>query len=300
MRTLVIINPAAGGGFDPPGVRRSLEPLLDGDFSLTEAPGHAVELAARAASRGYSRVVAVGGDGTIREVATGLRRGTADGGAGRPPSLGLIPVGTGNDLARSLGLPLDPEAAARIITAGGVRPLDLVRAVGGATGDERFMTNAAVAGFCGRIGDGMSAGFRRRWRRLTYPVAALRQLRDLRPYRVRLEADGEWLETRALMVIIANSRFAGGRVPFAPQARTDDGCLDLVLIEAMGPLALAGLVPRVFQGRHARHPGVHMIEASTVRLESEPPMWINLDGDTWLAGNAGFEVLPAALEVFVP
>lgn len=296
MRTLVIINPAAGGGLNPVGLQQRLRDLLDADFVLTEGPGHAVDLAAGAASRGFSRVLAAGGDGTVREVATGLQRGARDPGE-RPPALGLIPVGTGNDLAQALGLPLDIAGAARIAAAGRVQSLDLLRAMDDASGAERFVTNAAVAGFCGRIGDGMGAGFRRRWRRLAYPLAAVRQLRDLGPYQVRLETDAGRLETRAMMLIVANSRFAGGRVPLAPRARTDDGRLDVVLIEAMGPAAIARLVPRVLRGRHAGHPRVRMIQCRSVLLESEPPMWINLDGDTWLAGNAGFHVLPAALEV---
>lgn len=302
MQTLVIINPAAGGGLDFADVKRRLAAELDAEFVPTEASGHAVDLAARAAATGYSQVVAVGGDGTVGQVAAGLWRGTKrDGEGSRPPRLGLIPVGTGNDLARALGLPLDMQQAARVVRNGRVHSTDLVRASAvGLGGEDRFLTNAAVAGFCGRIGDSMSPAFRRRWRRLGYPVAAVRQLPDLRPYRVHIDADGDTMDARVLMVVIANSRFAGGHVPLAPDARTDDGLLDVVMIEKMSPLALATLVPRVFRGTHTGHPGVRSFRARSLRMESDVPMWINLDGDTWHAGPASFHVIPSALEILVP
>jgi diacylglycerol kinase (ATP) len=112
--------------------------------------------------------------------------------------------------------------------------------------------------------------------------------------------DGVVREIRALMLIVANSRFAGGHVPLAPDARPDDGRLDVVAVEPLGPLALGRLVPLVFQGRHTGHPRVQVVRGRTASIESDPPMWVNLDGDTWRAGHVSFEVLPAALEVLVP
>jgi diacylglycerol kinase (ATP) len=145
----------------------------------------------------------------------------------------------------------------------------------------------------------MSPRFRRRLRLVAYPLAALRQIRDLRPYSVEILVDGRSIVTKALMVIAANSMYAGGRVPLAPGARTDDGQLDLVIIHAVSPPRLATLIPRVLLGRHAGHPGVSIHRASDVLLEADPPMWINLDGDTWMAGSASFHVIAAALQVAV-
>ncbi len=300
MRTLVIINPTAGGGRDAENVQRRLQASMEADFVITESPAHATHLAAAAAAAGYDRVAAAGGDGTVGQVVTGL--GRVDPADGRRPHLALIPVGTGNDLARALGIPLELEEAARIAAHGRPRPLDLIRAtaIGPPPDDERLVANAAVAGFCGRIGDSMGPGFRRRWRGLAYPVAAIGQLRDLRPYRLRVEADGNVFETRALMVVVANSRFAGGALPLAPDARTDDGRLDVVILEAMHPVAVARLVPRVFRGLHTDHPGVRTMTARTLLLEPDSQMWMNLDGDTWHCGSTRFAVEPAALEVLLP
>jgi len=295
MRTLVILNPAAGGRTDADGLRRRLERRIDGEFVCTSESGEAVSLSAEACRSGYDAVIAVGGDGTVREVATGLHLG------GGAPRLGIVPTGTGNDLAFSLGLPADIEAAATVAASGRSVPLDLVRASGLDEDEEpRFLANAAVAGFGGRIGNSMSPTFRRRLRPIAYPLAALGQIRDLRPYPVRLEVDGQVIETRALMVVLANGEYAGGRIRFAPGASPGDGMLDLVIVHAVSPPRLATLVPRVLLGRHATHSGVSVHRAAAVRLESETDMWINLDGDTWQCGPASFRVLPAALRVAIP
>lgn len=300
MRALVIINPTAGGGLDATGLARRLEAAVGADVELSGNRERTVELASGAAGRGYSRVIAVGGDGTVRDVAHGLWDAHVSSGREIPaPLLGLIPAGTGNDLARALDLPRELEAATRVCAGEHSRAIDLVRASGAGEAVERTMTNAAVAGFCGRIGESMKPAFRRRWRRLAYPLAALRELRNLRPYDVHLETDGEAYTVRALMVIVANGRFAGGHLPLVPGARPDDGLLDVMWIEPMGPAAVARLVPRVFAGRHGDHPGVRTVRVRVVRLVADPSMWINLDGDTWRAGDARFQVLPGALRVLV-
>ncbi len=295
MQTLVIHNPAAGGGGDPSELVRRIGSTIRADFEATRGPGDATTLAAEAAGSGYEAVVAAGGDGTVREVVTGLHE------AGGNPRLGIVPAGTGNDLAASLGLPRNVEEAARIAVEGRSAPLDLIQATAlDGKGDQRVLANAAVAGFGGRIGDRMSPALRRFLRPIAYPLAALGQFRDLRSYSVSLDIDGRLVEERALMLIVANGAFAGGKLPFAPGATTDDGLLDLIVLRAVSPAGLTTLVPRVLVGRHKGHPGVSVHRARRVRVQSDPPMWTNLDGDTWRAGASSFEVLPAALRVAVP
>jgi len=295
MRTLVILNPTARGQAGAGRLRGRIEACIQADFVSTTEPGHAARLAADASGSGYDTVVAVGGDGTVREVAAGLHQ------AGGISRLGIIPAGTGNDLARSLGISASIESAARSIVTGRATPLDLIEASSAdREGPVRILANAAVAGFCGRIGDRMSPRFRRGLRRIAYPLAAFGQLGDLRPHSLRLDLDGREIRTSALMVILANGRFAGGRIRFAPEASTNDGLLDVVVIHAVSLLQLTSLVPRVLLGRHPGHPGVSFRRASHVRLESEPSAWINLDGDTWHCGTASFRVLPGALRVVVP
>ena len=295
MRTLVIHNPAAGGGGAPSALLKRIRSAITADFKTTRGPGDASTLAAEAAETGYEAVVAVGGDGTVREIVTGLHR------AGGGPRLGIVPAGTGNDLAASLGLPRNVEEASRIAIGGRSADLDLIQATAVDGEDERrVLANAAVAGFGGRIGDRMSPALRRFLRPIAYPLAALGQLRDLRPYSVSLDIDGRSVQEKALMLIVANGTFAGGKLPLAPGATTDDGLLDLIVLRAVGPAGLATMVPRVLAGRHRGHPGVSVHRARRVRIRSDPPMWTNLDGDTWRSGASLFEVLPAALRVAVP
>lgn len=295
MRVLVILNPAAGGRGKVEALRLRLSRLIDGEVAITSEAGEAVRMAADAARAGYDRVVAVGGDGTVGEVVTGLHVG------GGTPCLGIVPTGTGNDLAYSLGLPASIADAAAVATGGTAAALDLVRASGpGGEEGPRFFANAAVAGFGGRIGDTLSPLLRRRLRPIAYPLAALRQVRDLRPYGVCLDVDERTIEAQALMVVVANGQYAGGRIRFAPGASTGDGRLDLVVIHDVGPVGLATLVPRILAGKHMGHAGISLYRASEVRLQPDRDMWINLDGDSWQPGSATFRVLPAALRVAVP
>ena len=302
MRAFVIINPTAGGGLALAAIEARLADRLGATVRRTERVGHAEALAAEARRSGFDRVVAVGGDGTVGEVVNGLVS-CSTGTPNMPrPTLGIIPLGTGNDLARALGIPGRPEAAIEIVARGRTRPLDLIEAFSdGRFGRERrLIANAAVAGFCGRIGDRMSPSFRRRWRRFAYPVAAVRELSDLRRHAVRIDVDDRTVELDAFMVIVANSRFAGGHIPLAPPARTDDGALDVVVIESCTPVRFPGLAARVLRGTHVGRPGARHFAATRVELTSEPPMWMNIDGDSWQASRTTFRVLPSELLVTAP
>ncbi len=293
MRTLVILNPVAGGGLDQTAFRTRVEKALQAEIKTTAAPGHASRLAVDAVEAGYERIVVAGGDGTVNEVVGGLAASSAS------VEVGLLPIGTGNDLARSVGIPLELTEALKVVRRGLTRRVDLIRATTLA-GDVRcaatFVANAAVGGFCGRISERMDGGLRRRWRALAYIRAAVSELAEIRPYRTRLVIDqGEALDEDAYMVIVANGRFAGGRIPFAPSARLDDGLLDLVVIRAVAWPHLATLVPRLLVGRHTDSRHVLHRQAREVTVESTPGMWLNVDGETWHEGAAKFRIQPAAL-----
>lgn len=294
MDTFVILNPVAGGGVDEASFRRTVKRLVHAEVVSIPEPGAAGRLAAEAARAGFRRVLAAGGDGTVSEVAAGLRS------AGTEVELGLLPLGTGNDLARALGIPLELEPALELARDGRSRPLDLLEADDG-EGDSRVFANAAVGGFCGRINDRMDDRLRRRWRSLAYLRAALDELSDLRPRRMRIGLQGsEVIEVDAYMLIVANGRYAGGRIPFAPRARPDDGLLDLVLIRSVPLVRLAAVVPTVLRGRHADGGAFVYRQTRLATVESVPGAWFNLDGETWREGSASFRVLASALRVVMP
>ncbi|MFO7587034.1 MAG: diacylglycerol kinase family lipid kinase [Gemmatimonadota bacterium] len=296
MCTRVILNPVAGGGSLVVALRRAVAALPGGaEIRLTGGPGDGRRLAREACREGVGRIVVAGGDGTVSDVASGLLE------AGHAGEVGILPIGTGNDLARSLGIPPGLRASLELLRHGRAAPVDAI-GLDPTSGPPApaFAWNAAVGGFCGRISDRMPVGLKRRWKSLSYLRAAATELRCLRPHAVTLDVDGERLRLDILMLVVANGRFAGGRIPLAPGAVPDDGRIDVVAIRAIPMARLAALAPAVLAGRHLASRHVVQRKARRVGVEAGPGFWINVDGETWREGSAGFEVRPAALRFVRP
>ena len=317
-RTCVILNPGARTGGDREALER-LRPLIEGwEVRLSERPGHARELARSAAADGFTTVIAAGGDGTINEVVNGLASAPAGGGG---PRLGVLPLGTGNDLARLLGLPPEPEEAVSILRRGACRRLDLGEMRSG--GERRFFLNVAAGGFAGEVDRALTPEIKRAWGPLAYLRAATTALSEIDTYRVHARFEGvdgarrsggaETLEIDALNVVVANGRFAGGGLPIAPWARPDDGLLDVVVIPTMSLAGLVALAPLVLTGRHlggevdgpadggeddVRRLPI-CLRCRGVELESDPPMPWNTDGELIGERTPSFRVLAGALRVLV-
>lgn len=292
---LAVVNPAAGRG---PGARlrvrarRELARLLPGiEFVETGRPGHATELA-QGVSGGL--LVAVGGDGTVREVAAGLA-GRAD-----APELALVPVGSGNDLARNLGIPQETAAACRVAVEGRPRAIDAARVI--SEGRETLFVNAAGFGFDARV-----IQEARRLRHLRglplYVGAVMLAVRSFGCPRVRLAVDGETREESVLLVAAANGRCYGGGMKVAPGAEPDDGRLEVCVIRACGRARIMSCLPRLVRGTHGGMPEVSFLSGATVELEFAAPVPVQLDGDLldWPgARRFRLEVLPGAVRVRVP
>lgn len=294
MRTCVILNPAAGRGRSCGRARRAASLIPGAEIRVSPAGGCVTQIALDAIADGFQRIVAAGGDGTVSEVASAVLESGAD------VECGLLPSGTGNDLARSLGIPTSPGVAAQLLQAGRAARIDTIHAGADDTGPDVHVCNAIVGGFGGRISDRLTPGIKRRWRSLAYLRAAVAELGELRPHRVLLEIDGRVSEGDLLMLVIANGRYAGGGIPFSPEGRLDDGWLDIVTIRAMPVLELAALVPRVLAGRHLTCAGVEHVRARSVRVEVDSGFGYNLDGESWRDGNASFEIRPLALPFVRP
>jgi diacylglycerol kinase (ATP) len=292
-RYLVILNPAAGRG----RVRREWPRLADAlgaagvAFELVEtrAPGEGVGLAERAA-REYDVVIAAGGDGTVHEVANGLLR--AGGGA----AFGVLPLGSGDDFVKML---LARDAVQRIAQPE-VRPMDAGRIR--AEGVERYFANGMDIGF----GAHASRNVRRVPGFLTglgaYLGALVLTLVRYPRLELRLQLDdGAAFAQTTAMTAVMNGRAFGGSFHVCPDARADDGELDLLVVDAIGRLAILGLVPKIMRGAHGGDPQLKMLRAKTVRIESEAPLLVEADGEIAFedARRLEIEVLPGALRVLV-
>jgi diacylglycerol kinase (ATP) len=286
---LVIVNPAAGGG----RAGRAVDWLAarGAEVRITSRPGEAEELAAHAGDRG--RVIAVGGDGTVQEVVNGLLATSS------PSVLGLVPVGTGNDLARSLGVPLKLDAAWEAAAAGETRPLDVARATNGA-GRVRWFASAGGIGFDAQVAAAMAQ--RRGWQasRAGYLLTTLAELRRFSNCEVKLTIDDATFEGPVLFIAAANGAYYGGGMRIAPDACVDDGRLDVCVVGDISRLTALRQLPNLYRGTHVRHPAVTMHQGVRLRIEGVPETRIHLDGEPFGGLPLDVELHAAALRVAAP
>ena len=281
-RFYVILNPTAGRGAAArawPGVRA----VLEGggarvELAETARHGHAVELAEAAARAGWPAVVAVGGDGTVHEVANGLLR-ASDGGA-TTAALGIVPVGSGNDFALLAGLPRDAAGAAR-------------RGEGGGVGD-RWFTNGVGVGLDARVA--VEANRNRRLRGIgIYLWALARVLGSFRPPVVRVEIDGgEVMERPMTLATVGNGARHGGGFWICPAAKIDDGLLDVCVCDGLGTLQVLRFLPMTLRGTHVGASCVHMRTARRVRISSDTPLPVHADGEILFEAARELEIEIAA------
>jgi diacylglycerol kinase (ATP) len=291
MKTCVVLNPKAGSVRDVDALVKRVRRIRKAEVCLTSRRGSAVRLTRTALRKGCKLIVAAGGDGTLNEIVNAL--GEKNSGV----RVGLIPLGTGNDFARTLGLPTEVEAAIDLLRAGKTRMIDLVRV----TSDRvRYFVNVSAGGFSGLVDEKLTPKMKRTWGPLAYLRGAAAALPELRAYRTTLSLDNkESLKLSLYNVVIANGRYvAGGRL-IAPEASVDDGLLDIVLIQERSAPELALLAAQVALGKHLSSEAIVFRRAAKVTVNSRPGMWFNVDGE--LVGNqpAVFEVLPRALQFVV-
>jgi YegS/Rv2252/BmrU family lipid kinase len=285
---LVLVNPSAGGGRALKRLPLALAELgrLGAAHRVVETRGleHAREQAGVAAEAGEN-VAALGGDGLLREVACALCRTDS--------SMAILPGGRGNDLARVLGIPTDPTAAARIAVEGKDRMIDMAKV------DGNPYLGIASFGFdsdANRIANDAKVVRGN----LVYVYAALRALISYKPARFTVSVDGERHEMDGHSVAIANSRAYGGGMFMAPDAELDDGALDVVMIERSSRLRLLRSLPKVFKGTHVDDPGVRVRRGALVEVAADRPFDIYADGDPVGSVPATVTVDQRCLRVIVP
>ncbi|MDQ4128101.1 MAG: diacylglycerol kinase family lipid kinase [Actinomycetota bacterium] len=292
-RARVICNPASGGGgYDPDEIRNELDGL-ELDWIETEGPGDAVE-AAREWREGL--LIVAGGDGTINDAVNGLGK------AGFPErvTLGILPAGTGNDLAATLEIPNDADLAEDVIRQNRVRTLDVARVRSEGVG-ERFFINVATGGLGAEISGANEGEFKKRWGKLSYLRASLEVAKDFDVRELTLYLDGKKREVRAVNVVVGNCRYAGGGWLAAPKANPEDGLLDVVIIEKLGLADVLQLAPQsLARSDYLDKEGVFSTRAKEIRVETQlPGLEFTADGEVIGDEPAEFSVIPHALKVIV-
>lgn len=294
MKTRFIFNPYSGRNRRRPGLAQSIRDFisarsLDAELAMTEGPKHATELAREGLLAGCELVVAVGGDGTMNEVAQGLLHS--------PAALALVPCGSGNGLAWHLGLPRAPFDALNLIAGADVRGRVAALDTGSANGHPFFNV----------MGLGLDADVSQRFNTLThrglpgYIRTGLAALRDIRHERVTITTGTQSECVEILLLSVANSDQYGNNARIAPGARVDDGALDLIAVQPVGLAAAARLTARLFLGNFDRSPHVRRFRGSHFRIERCAPGVIHTDAETHEAGPVvEVAVHPRSLRVLIP
>lgn len=299
MRSKLIVNPTSG----PWDVRRELPAVLnhlenhgwETTLYYTERPGEATELALQARDEGLDAVFVVGGDGTINEVINGL--------AESETALGVLPGGTGNVWAKELGLPtrsprhlLPLVDAVRILVPGATRRIDLGRV------NERYFLQWTGLGLDAEVTYAMEPRTRRQRRMgaLAYVVAGVTTAATMAGIRSRIWIDEELIYRRSILIVISNSQLYGGRVRIAIDARLDDGFLDVDVFAGTGFGSAIRTALGVITGLHIHDPRHSCYQGSAIRIETDKPMAIHVDGEPLGYTPLECKVVPRALTVLIP
>jgi diacylglycerol kinase (ATP) len=286
---VILTNPTSGKGRGTQIARITSAGLRDAGLAVRSLvgadPDEALELATGCVAEGIDTLVVVGGDGMVHLGVQAV--------VGTDTALGIIPAGTGNDVARYLDIPRsDPSAAVDVVVGSRTRRIDLARA-----GAQHFVTVLA-AGFDSLVNERANA---MTWPRgqLRYHLATLSELRVFEPIPYKLELDEQVLELDAMLVAVGNGPSFGGGLRITHGARIDDGWLDVVIIKPMSRLELVRTYPKLYSGGHTRHPQYehHLVRRVSV---DAPGIVAYADGERIGALPLAVDVVPKAVKVLVP
>ncbi len=293
---LAIVNPAAGGGRAAKLLGPALERLraagLEVEAATTRAPGQATEIARDAYSRGTSHFIAVGGDGTSYEVINGLFPQVI---GSRPPTLGFLPLGTGNSFLRDFS-DRGVEHAIESLIANKSQPCDVMR-MRHRTGVIHYI-NLLSMGFSADVATLRARRFSN-WGELGYFTSIFLTLArfNRRPFPVRVEGQASFDDRRCLFVTFNNSKFTGGTMMIAPRAEVDDGLVEYVRWGPIGRLGLIRNLPGLYDGTHIQHPLAECKAISRVEFKLDAPVDVMVDGEVLSLHCEELDVLPRALNV---
>lgn len=253
---------------------------------ITWETGDAAMFSAEAAAAGADAVVAVGGDGTLNEVVNGLD--------GTTTPLGVIPIGTANDFARQVGIPLDVDHAMDVILRAPARALDT-----GELNGRRFL-NVSTGGVGAEATAETPADAKEALGILAYAITGVRKLRDLEPRTARFWGPGFDRTIEFLLFAVGNGRVTGGGTVITPRASFTDGLLDLCIVEAMPRADFTRMALRVKKGEHVDDPRVHYAQLPTIMVRARQSLTVNLDGESSTASRLSYRARALDLLVHLP
>jgi YegS/Rv2252/BmrU family lipid kinase len=296
-----VINPQSAGGKTArewPGIARALESRAGTVTArFTKERGHATALTRELLEQGFATIIAVGGDGTVNEVANGFFRD------GRPlretARLGVLPRGTGGDFRRSLGLPARVGDAVDVIAQGKPRRIDMARAV--FQGGERLFINLTSFGMGGEVAARSRNALGRLSGKLAFLYATANVFFRYQPKVVRLRLDGRDAGEHVILnIAVGNGPFHGGGMHVCPRASMDDGLLEVTVIHHLGLLQLARDLPVLYSSDIYRHPKTRHFRARHVEALCDQPASIEVDGEPLGRLPLEITVMPRAIDVLAP
>ena len=297
----VIVNPVAGANATYrkwPKISSLLHHIgLPFEFQYTEGVGHAIELAREAVNNGCRFLVAVGGDGTVHEVANGILLSKELNEA----TIGIISTGTGSDFIRSAGIDRDYIKACSSLTGTRRRLIDVgvVEYHKDGQGHRRFFINSSGVGFDAAVAETSNRLPKFLGGTIPYIIGLLKSLAGYKNKPVTISMGDKIESKRILSVVVANGRYFGGGMRVAPLADIDDGLLDVITVGDMGKLELLKAFPTIYKGTHIHHPKVEMEKTTQVRIESTEKFLVHADGEFLGEGPVSFELIPSALSIAV-
>lgn len=267
---LFIVNPVAGGGR-----AKELVPLIkeimdkhkkDYVITLTTKPKEAIELVERNANI-YDTIVAVGGDGTVNEVARGLinvGKGT----------LGIVPGGTGNDMAKSLNIDMDPREALELLCNGTIKPIDI-----GKINGHKFL-NIASVGFDAEVVFNNVNIKKKIKSGISYAISVVYTLINFKNKKVEIEIDGKTIKDNIILMAVGNGKYYGGGMKILPMAKVDDGFFHICIVSKARKTKLLFLFPTIFKGNHIKYNKyVQIYKSKNIKVKSEEKIMLNIDGE---------------------
>jgi diacylglycerol kinase (ATP) len=297
----VIVNPVAGASTTYrkwPRISELLRHIgLPFEFQYTEGVGHAIELAREAASGGCRFLVAVGGDGTVNEVANGILLSRELQNA----TIGIISTGTGGDFARSVGIDKDYIKACSSLTGKRRRLIDVGVVEYKKDGQRcrRFFINSAGVGFDAAVAETSNRLPKFLGGTIPYIMGLFKSLVGYRNKNVVMKVDDREESGRMLSVVVANGCYFGGGMRVAPQADIADGLLDVIAVGDMGKIELLRAFPTIYKGTHIYHPKVRTDKATRVEIGSAERFLVHADGEFLGEGPVSFRLMPSALSIAV-